>query len=82
MTHYKLVLRNGNKKHQDATDKQHLIELLFGGDMKKFKDEVSRLEWQEKTLHCIEHTDTGEIEHRVVGADTNPYGWRKENPKV
>ncbi|MEM9981214.1 MAG: hypothetical protein AAF734_01885 [Bacteroidota bacterium] len=62
----------------DALNEGNLIDKFFQGNEDTFLSEVSFLEWTEKTLFCRKDLKTGEVERRIVGADTNPFGWRKE----
>jgi hypothetical protein len=78
MIHFKITWTDGSEARKSYQSKEKLMQVLFEGKKSHFTSKVKRLEWVEKGIHHIEDVNSGEIRREVVGADTNPFGWRKE----
>lgn len=78
MRFFHITYKNGHQERFEALDKEQLIDEYFNGDQDSLKEKVETISWKENTMQCMEIVETGEVQHKVIGPDTNPYGWRNE----
>ncbi|MFZ6052493.1 hypothetical protein [Halocola ammonii] len=76
MTDYTIIYKDGKTEQLECAGKKELIEILFDGQEKSFKDKVSSLKWSTISMRYIEDVETGKIDSEITSADVNPYGWR------
>ncbi|MCC5920462.1 MAG: hypothetical protein LAT68_09795 [Cyclobacteriaceae bacterium] len=75
---FNILLKTNEEVKYSAPNREELLRVAFDGDEDKFRSHVEKVMWVEKGLQTTEIVETGEIKRQVVGADTNPYGWRNE----
>ena len=81
MIRFKVFFKNGKIKTLDAKSRDLLLKNFFDNDEEKLKKEVSKIEWADRKIQVSENVETGELERSIIGADTNPFGWRNEAMK-
>ena len=77
MKEYTVVYKGTRKSEMIMVpDKKTLIQEMYNGDVRKFKEEVQSLQWSTTSMHYVEDVQSEKIHAEITSADVNPYGWR------
>jgi hypothetical protein len=78
MIRFKIRWADGKTEYKNYMSREKLEQALFKGDKDLMKSQVSMLEWADKGVQFVEDVRKEEVERHIIGADTNPFGWRKQ----
>lgn len=78
MIRFKIRWADGKTEYKNYQSREKLQKVLFGNDTDLMKSQVLMIEWAEKGVQFIEDVRKEEVHRSIIGADTNPFGWRKQ----